>query len=94
MSTMPILIYAFHTTDEGGGFDWCPDTPDNREVLRQHLVYDLTHRNYQTGTLVTLTLKQVPEDWSPITPFLEGEWQDAVEVGAVGHIIARFSQEF
>ena len=89
---MPVLVYAYHA--EGyGGFDWCPDTAENRAVLRDALILDLSHANYQTGTLVTLTIKEPAENREHITEFLEGEWQDAIETGRVGHILARYSLE-
>ncbi len=83
---MPIVVYAFHA--EGyGGFDWAPDTVENRGILKGALIHDLTHLNYTTGTLVSLSVKIDPAE---ITDLLEGELQDAIEVGSIGHIIARY----
>lgn len=88
-SKVPILIYAFHA--EGyGGFDWAPDTHENRTLLAQAMSRDVAFANYTTGTLVTLFL--APHgDRDTVTDFIEGELQDAIEVGAVGHIIGRFN---
>lgn len=86
---VPIIVYAFHTTDEGGGFGWAPDTGNNRTILRSALIHDLTHRNYETGTLVSLSVAPYT-DVEQVTTLLEGEWQDAIEVASVGHVITRF----
>jgi hypothetical protein len=90
---VPIIIYAFHTTDSGGGYDWGFDTPENRALLRGHLVTDLTHQNYETGVLASVTLNNVPENWERVAEFIEWELSDSVETGRVGHIIARYRTE-
>jgi hypothetical protein len=84
---IPVVVYAFHA--EGyGGFTWAPDTEDNRVALRDELILDLTCRSYETGTLVSLSVPDLAP--SMVTDLLEGELQDAIEVGSVGHIITRF----
>jgi hypothetical protein len=88
---IPILVYAFHAIDCCGGFDWAPDTPENRGIFREALANDLIGQNYNTGTLVALSVLD-HDDRRAITECIEGELQDAIEVGTVGRIIARFSQ--
>lgn len=87
----PILVYAFHTTDSGGGFNWAPHTDENYEALRNALEFDRDARNYETGTLVSLSVASTLEDLDEVTMFFEWALADAIEVGTVGHIIARYS---
>lgn len=88
MSKIPIIVYAFHS-DGYGGFNWAPDTEENRAALRDELILDMTSRSYETGTLVSLSVPPYV-DAEQVTELLEGEWQDAIEVASVGHIITRF----
>ena len=87
---IPIIVYAFHTPDSCGGFYWHSDTPENRLQMRDYLLNaDFVNKNYSTGVLVALSIVGPPEK---ITETIEGELQDAIEVGLVGRILARYYQ--
>lgn len=88
-----VIVYAFHTFESGGGFDWAPDTRGNRIALMDTLLTDKKHGNYDSGTLVSLSIAEYNGDLEAVTDFFEGELQDAIEVGAVGHILGRFELE-
>lgn len=90
---VPVLVYAFHTFESGGGFSWLPDTPDNRDLLLSALRFDLAHKNYDSGTLVSMHVPEYGDDRQAVTDLFEWQLQDAIEVGRIGHIIERFSHE-
>lgn len=89
---VPLIVYAFHTTDESGGFLWAPDNEQARASFIELIDFDEHSRNYETGTLVSLSVRPY-ESLEECTSIFEGELQDAIEVGAVGHIIKRYTLE-
>jgi hypothetical protein len=90
---VPVLVYAYHTFESGGGFDWAPFTDENLRILTETLATDRDHGNYDSGTLVSLSIARNGQSIEEVTEFFEWQLQDAIEVGTVGHIIARFNFE-
>jgi hypothetical protein len=92
MTKQTILVYAYHSTDCCAGFDWAPDTQGNRIDLMRTLREDEENLHCDSASLVTIRVPKCDNsEW--ITGLIDGELQDAIEVGSVGHILARFHRE-
>lgn len=90
---IPIVIYAFHLTDSCGGFMWAVDTPEHRTLYRLQMQRDRRAKDYDSGTVAVLSVPDYGFDIEQVSRLLEGELQDALEVGSIGHIVARFNDE-
>jgi hypothetical protein len=96
-----IMIHAWHVWESSGGFDWAPTTgpyaaADIEALTNAHdeaiSIYGAT-----SSTLCTLKVAGYGNGnvfaRQRITDLLEGQLQDAIEVGRIGHIISRFNNE-
>jgi hypothetical protein len=95
-----ILIHAWHVWESSGGFDWAPNTGEygDSDVEALTLAHEESISIYGATSSALVTLKvagyaNTDEARQSITDLLEGELQDAIEVGRIGHIISRFNNE-
>lgn len=93
-----IIVHAWHVWESSGGFEWAPTTSatDVEALTNAHedaaSIFGAT-----SSTLLTLKVAGYSStDLDArlcITEYLDGELQDAMEMGQVGHIISRFNNE-
>jgi hypothetical protein len=95
-----IMIHAWHVWESSGGFDWAPTTGEyaaaDIEALTNAHDEAISIYGATSSTLCTLKVAGYSpneQDRQSITDFLEGQLQDAIEVGRIGHIISRFNNE-
>lgn len=86
-----IVVYAFHLYESSGGFFWMPFSDANVKTLLEEMEKDRSQGGATSGAVAVLSVLACSPD--EVTKLLEGELQDALEVGALGQIIKRYSDE-
>jgi hypothetical protein len=85
-----VTVYAFHTADSCGGFFWAESSNDSDvSALVAEFEADAAARNYETGVLCELRVIESLAG-EELTRYLEGEIQDAIEVGSIGRVLRRY----
>jgi hypothetical protein len=93
-----IIIHAWHVWESSGGFEWAPTTSfEDVEALTNAHHEAVSIFGATSSTLCTLKVAGYSATdqaaRQSITDFIDGELQDAIEIGVVGHILGKFSVE-